>query len=91
LLLGAASLGWVTAVSGWPTSTAHAQPTPTATAAAPTASAAEERLDQAQLESLLAPIALYPDELPMQVLMASTYPLEVVHARRWLGQEQNAA
>lgn len=88
LLLSAASLGWVASVSGWPASVALAQQAQTS--AAP-AAAADERLDQAQLESLLAPIALYPDELLMQVLMASTYPLEVVHARRWLDQGQNAA
>jgi hypothetical protein len=37
----------------------------------------------AQLEQLVAPIALYPDDLLSQVLMASTYPLEVVAAARW--------
>ena len=37
-----------------------------------------------QLESLVAPIALYPDPLLAQVLAASTYPLEVVQAQRWL-------
>src|SRR5215475_13319732 len=37
----------------------------------------------AQLEQLVAPIALYPDSLLSQVLMASTYPLEVVQAARW--------
>jgi hypothetical protein len=37
----------------------------------------------AQLEQLVAPIALYPDALLSQVLMASTYPLEVVSAARW--------
>src|SRR5206468_3653146 len=36
-----------------------------------------------QLEQLVAPIALYPDSLLSQVLMASTYPLEVVEAARW--------
>ena len=36
-----------------------------------------------QLEQLVAPIALYPDALVAQVLMASTYPLEVVQAARW--------
>ena len=36
-----------------------------------------------QLDQLLAPIALYPDALLAQVLMASTYPLEVVEAARW--------
>jgi hypothetical protein len=37
----------------------------------------------AQIEQLVAPIALYPDALLSQVLMASTYPLEVVAATRW--------
>ena len=36
-----------------------------------------------ELDALLAPIALYPDDLLSQILMASTYPLEVVQAARW--------
>jgi hypothetical protein len=36
-----------------------------------------------EIEQLVAPIALYPDALVAQVLMASTYPLEVVEAARW--------
>jgi len=36
-----------------------------------------------QIEQLVAPIALYPDALVAQILMASTYPLEVVQAARW--------
>jgi hypothetical protein len=91
LLLGAASFGWTAAMSGWPAATTRAQQTPPAATPAASPAAADDRLDQAQLEALLAPIALYPDELLMQVLMASTYPLEVVHAGRWLGQGQNAA
>ena len=39
---------------------------------------------QAPLEQLLAPVALYPDALLAQVLIASTYPLEVVALHRWL-------
>ena len=39
---------------------------------------------QQQLDSLLAPIALYPDSLLSHVLIASTYPLEVVEADRWV-------
>ena len=39
---------------------------------------------QAQLEALVAPIALYPDPLVSQILMASTYPLEVSEATNWL-------
>ena len=40
-------------------------------------------LSKAQLEQLVAPIALYPDPVLSQVLMASTYPLEIVEADRW--------
>ena len=44
---------------------------------------------QEELNKILAPIALYPDTLLSQILMASTYPLEVVEADRWLIQNQN--
>lgn len=37
-----------------------------------------------QLEQIVAPIALYPDALLAQLLMASTYPLEIVEAARWV-------
>ncbi len=37
----------------------------------------------AQLEQMVAPIALYPDSLVTQILMAATYPLEIVEAARW--------
>jgi hypothetical protein len=37
-----------------------------------------------QLDQMLAPIALYPDSLLSQILMASTYPLEIVQADRWV-------
>ena len=40
----------------------------------------QQSLDAGQLDQLVAPIALYPDPLLAQVLMASTYPLEVVQA-----------
>jgi len=39
-----------------------------------------------QLEQILSPIALYPDDVLAQILMASTYPLEIVEADRWVGQ-----
>jgi Protein of unknown function (DUF3300) len=41
------------------------------------------------LDSLLAPIALYPDQLLSQILMASTYPLEVVEAARFVNANPN--
>ena len=37
-----------------------------------------------QLDSLVAPIALYPDPLLAQVLAASTYPLEIIELQQWL-------
>ena len=40
---------------------------------------------QQELDRMLAPIALYPDALLSQMLMAATYPLEVVEAARWAG------
>jgi hypothetical protein len=39
---------------------------------------------RAELAQMLAPIALYPDALLSQVLMASTYPIEVIEADRWV-------
>lgn len=45
---------------------------------------ATQRFSQQVLDQLLAPIALYPDSLLAQILMASTYPLEVVQAARWV-------
>jgi len=47
-----------------------------------------ELLKPQQLEALVAPIALYPDELLANVLAASTYPLEVVQADRWLKERK---
>jgi len=59
------------------TTFAQAQPAP--------AQPAPERpaFRQEQLDQMLAPIALHPDPLLSQILMASTYPLEVVQAARW--------
>jgi len=42
-----------------------------------------------QLDALVSPIALYPDTLLAEVLMASTYPLEVVEAERWTQANKN--
>jgi hypothetical protein len=47
------------------------------------------QLSPDQLDNLVAPVALYPDPLLGQVLSASTYPLEVVEANQWLGQNRN--
>jgi len=42
-----------------------------------------------QLDNLVAPLALYPDPLLSQVLVAATYPLEVVQANQWLQQNRS--
>ena len=51
--------------------------------------AAAKRFSQEELDQILAPVALYPDSLLAQVLMSSTYPLEVVMADRWVKQNKN--
>src|SRR5512144_2282859 len=43
---------------------------------------------QEELDQLLAPIALHPDNVLTQILIASTYPLEVVQAERWMKQNK---
>src|SRR5262245_42329721 len=47
------------------------------------AQSGDKSLSGEQLQQLVAPIALYPDSLLAQVLMASTYPMEIVQAARW--------
>src|SRR6266536_1189192 len=42
-----------------------------------------------QLDSLVAPIALYPDQLLSQTLVASTYPLEMIQLQQWLDKNKN--
>jgi hypothetical protein len=42
-----------------------------------------------QLDNLVAPVALYPDALLSEVLVAATYPLEIVEAAQWLQQNRN--
>jgi hypothetical protein len=70
--------------------TISAQPAP-APVAAPDQTQQGEQFSSAQLEALLAPIALYPDTLLTQLLMATTNPLEIVAASRWLAQGNNRA
>ncbi len=64
----------------WPIPLAAAQPPATSNGT----QSDSQAFDTQQLDALLAPIALYPDTLLTQVLMASTFPLEVVEAQRWL-------
>ncbi|HET9062207.1 MAG TPA: DUF3300 domain-containing protein, partial [Candidatus Binatia bacterium] len=50
---------------------------------ADTAEPTAPAFSQEQLDQMLAPIALYPDSLLIQLMMSSTYPLELVEADRW--------
>ena len=72
-----------------PTAAAPANPPtavePPAQGTAP-ATPTSASLTQAQLGQLLAPIALYPDQLLGQILMAVTYPVEIVEAARWVAE-----
>jgi len=61
------------------------EPAPSAEpASAAPAQEPEVTLSPDQLDSLVAPIALYPDPLLGQVLVASTYPLELVQLQQWM-------
>ncbi|GGB50498.1 DUF3300 domain-containing protein [Shewanella inventionis] len=54
-----------------------------------TYSVADDAVSDAELAQMLAPIALYPDSLLTHILIASTYPLEIVQAQRWLVNQGN--
>ena len=60
----------------------HGHPQEQWTSATPEASS--PKIPNDQLDSLVAPIALYPDPLLAQMLVASTYPLEVIQLQQWL-------
>ncbi len=47
---------------------------------------AAARIPAEQLDSLVSPIALYPDPMLTQTLVASTYPLEIIQLQQWLGK-----
>ena len=49
----------------------------------------QEKFSREELNQMLAPISLYPDSLLSQMLMAATYPLEVVAADRWVKKNPN--
>jgi hypothetical protein len=67
------------------TAQAQSQASPPAQSAAPPPSQSDQQLLRPEeLDALVAPIALYPDALLAQILMASTYPLEVIEAERWV-------
>ena len=92
--MGGAALATILATAAsaqspsWPT-----PPAPAPQAESPTAPQTKPPLplSPARVGQMLAPIALYPDDLLADILMAATYPLDVVQAARWLQDPQNAA
>jgi hypothetical protein len=65
---------------------AYARPS---TQAAAAQEQAAPKIPNDQLDSLVAPIALYPDPLLAQVLAASTYPLEIIQLQQWMQQHKD--
>lgn len=97
-IVAAALVGFISpAVRAQEAATAVVPPTPPSAPAEPPPGAAPPGqeagpaavLTDAQLDQLLAPIALYPDPLLGHVLMASTYPGEVIDAARWASNRAN--
>lgn len=77
----------VAAMSGLPCLAVAQEQAPAAGLSVP-APVQAQKLTSAQLADLVAPVALYPDALLSQVLVASTYPLEVVQAQQWLRRNE---
>ena len=80
--------GWLPVSSQAETATQTAPPAPIATPApvatpVPATTNTPPAFTQAQLDQWVAPVALYPDSLLSQVLMASTYPTNVIQAVQW--------
>jgi len=65
------------------TAPGNVMPTASPTTPPPEAAPPRPTFMQQELDQMLAPIALYPDALLSQILIAATYPLEVVEASRW--------
>ncbi len=72
-VLGVAAVGPAAILPGQDAKTEKAKP-----------ATGDKARSEAELDQLTAPIALYPDSIVSQVLMASTYPMEVIQAHRWV-------
>ena len=69
---------------------ASQQKTPSSSSSSSSASASQaSKIPADQLDSLVAPIALYPDPLLAQALAAATYPLEIIQLQQWLEKNKN--
>jgi len=88
-LLLRGSLTLFCAVFLLPGAWSFAQEPPPAGQTPPAEAPPAQPLSPDQLDDLVAPIALYPDNILSQILAASTYPLEVVEAEQWLKQNHH--
>ena len=83
----AAMLCAVILVPGDALSYVQSSPAPQAQTTPPAETA--PKIPPEQLDSLVAPIALYPDPILSQALVASTYPLEIIQLQQWLEKNKN--
>lgn len=65
---------------------AQAGPSAAPVAATPAAADSTKPLTPDQLDALVAPVALYPDDLLAQTLAAATYPLEIIQLQQWMAK-----
>src|SRR4029453_5478941 len=72
----------------WSSPLALAQEAPEAQSQEMTTAEEAPKIPNDQLDSLVAPIALYPDDLLAQTLAASTYPLEVMQLDQWMDKNK---
>jgi hypothetical protein len=84
LILATVPVGYAFAMAPASTSPAATAPSAMHWPDAPTAGLRSARAPSTALDQIVAPIAVYPDALVVQILVASTYPVEVVDAERWL-------
>ena len=73
----------------WSSFLVQAQEAPQAESQEMTTTEEAPKIPNDQLDSLVAPIALYPDDLLAQTLAASTYPLEVMQLDQWMDKNKN--
>lgn len=71
------------------TSAPPAPPSPAPVVVKSKAASTDKTFSKEELQQIVAPIALYPDSLLAQVLMASTYPIEIVQAERWVATNKD--
>ena len=83
------TLSVLLALSGTASLPALAQTEPLLSGADMSVVSSEQQFSDAELDSMLAPIALYPDTLLSHILIAATYPLDVVAADRWRQSNQH--